>query len=235
MLFQQNYYQLAADEEFVACKGPFAKSAFADLQPLTAGWRAVCPLFFAPRRRWNSRVSAAKAMPLAANFLQKQQKQRERPFAKRPWQSRQRGAPPRLPRMNNPHRDDSSRNPPKKTGLPTPALSEQRGTRLGEFLDRVDEFVAVSFVESDRKREHAALGEPDAARDEIEIEEVAQRGVSPFGVFLRMDRHVGHVDREHRAEPGELHRQPVPARYSVEPLAQAIPPSIEGASALGRV
>src|SRR5216683_3696012 len=110
MLFQQNYYQLAADEEFVACKGPFAKSAFADLQPLTAGWRAVCPLFFAPRRRWNSRVSAAKAMPLAANFLQKQQKQRERPFAKRLlWQSRPR---------------DAVRGPPRtRPGLPAPALS----------------------------------------------------------------------------------------------------------------
>src|SRR5712692_5280939 len=35
------------------------------------------PRFFAPAP-WNSRICAAKAMPLADNFLQKQQKQRER-------------------------------------------------------------------------------------------------------------------------------------------------------------
>ncbi len=43
---------------------------------------AVIPLFLAPRRRRNSRISAEKAMSLADNFLQEQQKQRECRFKK---------------------------------------------------------------------------------------------------------------------------------------------------------
>src|SRR5580704_4603036 len=61
---------------------------------------------------------------------------------------------------------------------------EQLSAGLGEFLHCIDELVAVRFVESDGQREHAALGEPDAARQEIEIEEVAQCGVAAFSVFL---------------------------------------------------
>ena len=34
------------------------------------------PLFCHPPGRWNARIPAAKAMPVADNFLQKQQKQR---------------------------------------------------------------------------------------------------------------------------------------------------------------
>src|SRR5262245_42837426 len=80
---------------------------------------------------------------------------------------------------------------------------EQRRTGFGEFLDRIDERVAVLFAEGDRQGEHAALGEPDAASQEIEIEEVAQYCAASLGVFLRADRRVGHMDREHRAEPSE--------------------------------
>jgi len=47
------------------------------------------PLFFAPPRRLTSRIPAAKAMSVADNFLQKQQKQRERDSRKAaaasPW------------------------------------------------------------------------------------------------------------------------------------------------------
>jgi hypothetical protein len=73
-----------------------------------------------------------------------------------------------------------------KTGKGTATFSscEEWRTGLREFLDCIDELVAVSFVESDRQREHAALREPDAAREEIEVEEVAQSGVASFGVFL---------------------------------------------------
>src|SRR5437667_10397708 len=74
---------------------------------------------------------------------------------------------------------------------------EQRGAGLGEFLDGVGELVAVIFVEGDREGEHAALGKPDAAGEEIEIEEVAERTIAAFSVFLRADRRVGHVDRQH--------------------------------------
>src|SRR5436190_245384 len=40
------------------------------------------PLFFAPLPRRNSRISAAKATSVADNFLQKQQKRRERRLKK---------------------------------------------------------------------------------------------------------------------------------------------------------
>jgi hypothetical protein len=65
-----------ADKEFAACKRPFGKSALADLQELQREGASFSPLFFVQARRHNSRVSAAKLMPLADNFLQKQQKQR---------------------------------------------------------------------------------------------------------------------------------------------------------------
>ena len=51
---------------------------------------AVIPLFLAPRRRRNSRISAEKAMSLADNFLQEQQKQRECRFKRPRWQSSRR-------------------------------------------------------------------------------------------------------------------------------------------------
>jgi hypothetical protein len=41
---------------------------------------------------------------------------------------------------------------------------KQSSAGLGEFVDRVDELVAVMVVERDRHCEHAALGKPDAAR-----------------------------------------------------------------------
>src|SRR6266478_9923725 len=81
---------------------------------------------------------------------------------------------------------------------------EQRGAGLGEFLDGVDELVAVTLVEGDREREHAAFGEPDAAGDQVEIEEVTQCGVAPLSVFLRAVLRSCDVHREHRAQPGEL-------------------------------
>jgi hypothetical protein len=40
----------------------------------------VYPAVLCSGAPWNSRVSAAKAMPFAVNFLQKQQKQRECPW-----------------------------------------------------------------------------------------------------------------------------------------------------------
>jgi hypothetical protein len=99
----------AADKELVACKRPFGDSALADLQELQREDAAFSPLFFAQVRRHNSRVSAAKPMPLAANFLQKQQKQRQRPCAKgcygnsvNGWRRRRR------PRLNNLHSNNSS-------------------------------------------------------------------------------------------------------------------------------
>ena len=49
--------------------------AFADLQGFQRDSASFHPLFFTPARFRNSRISAAKAMPLAADFLQKQQKQ----------------------------------------------------------------------------------------------------------------------------------------------------------------
>jgi hypothetical protein len=74
---------------------------------VTASRRARYPLFFALPRRSNSRISAAKAMSLADNFLQKQQEQRERQFAKgrcgnparRPRGSRNRIDPRRRARL----------------------------------------------------------------------------------------------------------------------------------------
>src|SRR5690348_7814398 len=97
---------------------------------------------------------------------------------------------------------------------------EQWGAGLGEFLDGIDELVAILFIKGDRQGEHAAFGEPDAARDEIKPEEVAQRSVALLGILGRADRPFGHMDRQHRAEPGELHRKPAPARHCIEALAQ---------------
>jgi hypothetical protein len=47
------------------------------IQQVYSGAARCSPLFFAPPSRLNSRIPAAKTMPLADNFLQKQQKQRE--------------------------------------------------------------------------------------------------------------------------------------------------------------
>lgn len=52
--------------------------------------------------------------------------------------------------------------------------AEERSAGLGKFFDRVDEPVAVIFVERDRQREHAPLGEPDTVGEEVEMEQVAQ-------------------------------------------------------------
>src|ERR1700757_4854145 len=60
----------------------------------------------------------------------------------------------------------------------------QWSARLGEFFHCFDKLVAVRFVQSDGQGEHAAFGEPDAAREEIEIEEVTQCAVAAFSVFL---------------------------------------------------
>jgi len=54
----------------------------------------------------------------------------------------------------------------------------------------------------------------------------------PLGVLCRTDRAVGHVQPQHRAQPGELHGEPVPASDPVWPLAQAI---ARGTGVLGRV
>jgi hypothetical protein len=48
------------------------------IQQVYSGAARCSPLFFAPPSRLNSRIPAAKTMPLADNFLQKQQKHRDR-------------------------------------------------------------------------------------------------------------------------------------------------------------
>src|SRR5260370_27303164 len=65
---------------------------------------ALLPLFFSPRQRWNPRLSAAKRMSIADNFLQKQQKQREPRLAKESVVSTNRL---RRPRRNFPARQRS--------------------------------------------------------------------------------------------------------------------------------
>src|SRR5438876_6814519 len=83
MLLSQLITGRQRTREFIACKSPFAKSAFAGLQRFQRDIASFHPLFFIPARLRNSKISAAKAMPLAANFLQKQQKQWQRPFGRR--------------------------------------------------------------------------------------------------------------------------------------------------------
>jgi hypothetical protein len=48
--------------EFIACKSPFAKSAFAGLQRFQRDIASFHPLFFTPARLRNSKISAAKAI-----------------------------------------------------------------------------------------------------------------------------------------------------------------------------
>jgi hypothetical protein len=47
-----------------------------NLQRVNSGPTHCLPLFFVPPRRPHPRISAVKAVSIAANFLQKQQKQR---------------------------------------------------------------------------------------------------------------------------------------------------------------
>jgi hypothetical protein len=56
-----------------------ANLAFANLQQVNSGPTRCLPLFFVPPRRPHPRISAAKAMPIADNFLQEQRKQRGNP------------------------------------------------------------------------------------------------------------------------------------------------------------
>jgi hypothetical protein len=55
---------------------PPRELGFANLQRVNSGPTRCLPLIFVPPRRPHPRISAAKAMSIAANFLQKQQKQR---------------------------------------------------------------------------------------------------------------------------------------------------------------
>ena len=55
---------------------PPREFGFANLHPVNNGPTRCLPLFFVPPRRPNPGISAARAMSIAANFLQKQQKQR---------------------------------------------------------------------------------------------------------------------------------------------------------------
>src|SRR5919197_4252129 len=77
---------------------------------------------------------------------------------------------------------------------------------VGEFLYRGDELVGVGLLERDRQRHHAALGEPDAARPQVEIKEIEQAGMTLCGIRRRADRDPGNVYPDHRADAGELYR-----------------------------
>jgi hypothetical protein len=55
---------------------PPREFGFGNLQRVNSGPTRCLPLFSVPPRRPHPRISAAKVMSIAANFLQKQQKQR---------------------------------------------------------------------------------------------------------------------------------------------------------------
>jgi len=74
---------LATEIEF-ACKTRTREMGLSRLRGIHSGTARSHPLFLAPPYHRKPRVSAAKAMSLADNFLQKQQKQRGRQWANTP-------------------------------------------------------------------------------------------------------------------------------------------------------
>ena len=68
--------QLATDKAFGIMQTPSREFGFANLQRVNNGPTRCLTLLFVPPRRPHPRISAVKAMSIAANFLQKQQKQR---------------------------------------------------------------------------------------------------------------------------------------------------------------
>jgi hypothetical protein len=72
----------SSKERFIACRrAPRRRVFYQSAAGRSTGTRAYA-LFLQPTCRWNSRISAARPVSIADNFLLKQQKQRERRFAK---------------------------------------------------------------------------------------------------------------------------------------------------------
>jgi hypothetical protein len=78
-LFSQALKQSSKDR-FIACgRAPRRRVFYQSTAGRSARTRAYA-LFLQPPFRWNSRISAARPVSIADNFLLKQQKQRERRF-----------------------------------------------------------------------------------------------------------------------------------------------------------
>jgi hypothetical protein len=83
VLFSQSFETRAAEiGSSHADAHPAAGFFYQSTAGRSAGSRAYA-LFLQPPCHWNSRISAARPVSIADNFLLQQQKQRERRFAKR--------------------------------------------------------------------------------------------------------------------------------------------------------
>jgi hypothetical protein len=82
MLFSQSFETRAAEIGSSHTDAHTAAGFFTNLQRARGAGIRAYPLFLRPPCRWDSRNSAARPVPIADNFLLKQQKQRERRFAK---------------------------------------------------------------------------------------------------------------------------------------------------------